>query len=162
MPSRAIRSLFSTRFKSASGIWPCSWSCLVSCHEFLVSFDAASSVTDRLAGPQGGDVGAVDVVDPVADGVLVLGLQDSLGAGGGDRSGLALARDVERVGDVGINLARAAGRCSAELGTRRLGIGGAGRLDRRRGWIGGWPGGCRPGPWGFRRTWRGGRGCARA
>jgi hypothetical protein len=78
--------------------------------QFLVALDASDRVDDRLTCSQGVHVGAVDVVDPVADRILKLRLQDTLGTTGNDGTSLAFVRNVERVGDVGINLARAARR----------------------------------------------------
>ena len=63
-------------------------------------------------------VSVVDIVDPLPDRLLVLGLQDLLGADGDSSPGLPLVGDVEQEGDICIVLRRSAWDGPAEMVTR--------------------------------------------
>ena len=75
----------------------------------MIPSEIFSAVSQRLLGRDHVDEGGVEVVDLEPDGVLELGLGDPLRLLGDDRARLALAADVERIGDVDIVLRRAAG-----------------------------------------------------
>lgn len=77
--------------------------------EHLQADDRGTRVGDCLAGQQGVDEGAIEVIDLDPDGVLILGLQDRVGPLRDPRPGRDLAGQVERVLDVQVVLDRPAG-----------------------------------------------------
>ena len=93
--------------------------------EALQALDAEPRIADRLASRQRAqDERVVDVVDPLPDRLLVLGLEHPLGAGGDERARLPLVRDVEGVSDVDVVLRRAARDGPVELAVGdELGVG---------------------------------------
>ena len=111
--------------------------------------------------PGAEDVSVVDVVDPLPDRLLVLGLQDLLGAGGDSGPGLPLVRMTSSRKVMLVSY------CVGPPGTARLKwLPGYGEelavlVEDRVGPQAGLEG-VGPAPGGSRRTWSGGRGCARA